>query len=93
MATIAAILIATMYAVVIATGVLFVFLTAVAWAKGLSLVEYLNLTFPRYRGEYTPFPKYGYLVFSAYVLLATSVAIHARKRVADAWLQRRRRQK
>ena len=85
------IVLSTAYAVVLVTGILTISLSLTAWANDTSFVEYYQYVFPRLRGG-TPgvrIPASGYVVFVMYIAAAASVAIHARKRIEDAWAHRR----
>lgn len=79
------------YATAVATGTLTICLSLIAWANGTSFVEYYQYVFPRLRGG-TPgihIPPFGYVAFMLYISMAALVAIHSRKRIADAWSHRR----
>jgi hypothetical protein len=80
----------TAYAVVVATGVLTISLSLTAWVNHTSFVEYYQYVFPRLRGGTAgvQIPTSGYVAFVMYIGIASSVAVHARKRIQGAWSHR-----
>ena len=87
-----AMLLAACYAITLATGLLAIGLAIAAWLNDTSVVDYYHDLFPRIRGAAPPvsFPRLGYIVFAAYIIVAASIAVRARRRIAHAWLKRRR---
>lgn len=81
------ILLSAAFAVVFATGLLTIALSLAALINGSNVVEYYEYVFPRFRGgsPAVHIPTFGYVIFVAYVGLAASVAIRARRRIAEAW--------
>jgi hypothetical protein len=80
-----------MVTVTLATGLLVIGLTVAAWVNGTNVVEYYQYLFPRFRGASPPpsLPTAGYVVFGAYIIIAASIAVHTRRRIAHTWLKRR----
>ncbi|MFL6245939.1 MAG: hypothetical protein ACJ74H_07950 [Thermoanaerobaculia bacterium] len=86
------ILLAACYAITLATGLLSIGLTIAAWLNGTNVVEYYQYLFPHFRGAapHVSVPRSGYAVFGVYIIVAASIAVHTRRRLAHAWLKRRR---
>jgi len=80
------------YAVVMSTGLLMIVLSLIAFVNGTSFVEYYQSVFPRFRGgaAQVHIPLFGYVAFVMYIIVAASVAVHARKRI-EAWQRRHAR--
>jgi len=84
MKRIVSILASAIYAVVLSTGLLTITLCIVSALHRTSFVEYYEDIFPRYRGGISPIhmPSWGYAAYVAYIVVATTIALQTRKRIA-----------
>jgi hypothetical protein len=84
-----AILAAASYAVIMATGVLVIGLAVAAAARGFTLGELYQETFPTFRGNARPIVLtwHVYAVFFMYVVGAAELAIVHQRRIAKRWSQ------
>jgi len=78
---------AALLGVIIATGMLTIGLTIYAALQGASIGDWYAQTFPEFRGMPSPVPtpRFVYVLFFAYVIVAAQVALVVRRRIEKSW--------